>query len=80
VEIWHFGEPSNPCKRRNTDVKPVMMIDDNDEDFIWLIYFVSLVYVALIFMPGNVAGCLSLCFEFYHLTNWHIHVILNVVS
>ena len=23
---WHFGEPSNPCKRGKTDVKTVMMM------------------------------------------------------
>jgi hypothetical protein len=26
LEEWHFGEPSNPCKRGNTDVKPMMMM------------------------------------------------------
>jgi len=26
VEEWHFGKPSNPCKRGNTDVKALMMM------------------------------------------------------
>ena len=26
LEEWHFGEPSNPCKRGNADVKPMMMM------------------------------------------------------
>ena len=26
VEEWHFGKPSNPCKRGNTDVKTMMMM------------------------------------------------------
>jgi hypothetical protein len=26
MEEWHFGKPSNPCKRGNTDVKTMMMM------------------------------------------------------
>ena len=26
AEKWHFGEPSNPCQRGNTDVKTVLMM------------------------------------------------------
>src|SRR5664279_5613014 len=28
VERWHFEEPSNPCKRGQTDVKSMTMNDD----------------------------------------------------
>jgi hypothetical protein len=26
VAEWHYGKPSNPCKRGNTDVKTMMMM------------------------------------------------------
>jgi hypothetical protein len=38
LEEWHFGKPSNPCKRGNTEVKPMMMM-------IW-VFVVSLCFVA----------------------------------
>ena len=40
LEKWHFGELSNPCRRRNTDIKLMMMSSHSTQKMV--IYLPSL--------------------------------------